>query len=307
MEEAKVLEAVTGYLKRETNCKGIALFRLTAEGHTRIPTAVDLDPEVVEVLVDAQRLFASDGEDNQVVRFIPKSGATSDSLIFQFHSVEEARYAVVAISPTLSSSFEEISSQLRLLDAQVQMTSRTIQAYKGVKGLIYVDEPTGLHNTRFFHKTLESLFERWDARNPDSSQGFSVLFLDVDKFKLVNDKHGHLVGTKILFEMAQIIRRCIRKTDFAFRYGGDEFVMILDGAKTSVAGLIAERIRSEVEHAEFLAREGLHIRLTVSIGVANCPEHAVTKKEIIEAADNAMYSVKRTTRNRVYIPEKQAA
>ncbi|MBI3556818.1 MAG: GGDEF domain-containing protein, partial [Deltaproteobacteria bacterium] len=99
----------------------------------------------------------------------------------------------------------------------------------------------------------------------------------------------------------------LRKADVAFRYGGDEFVALLVGASASVACSIAEKVRSEIEAHKFLSRESLNIRLTVSIGVANCPEHAASKRDIIEAADGAMYAVKRASRNKVYIAEKKAA
>jgi len=133
------------------------------------------------------------------------------------------------------------------------------------------------------------------------------LFVDVDKFKSVNDQYGHLIGTKLLHEIGQITRGCLRMGDLAFRYGGDEFVVILKNCPTKAAIDIAERLRAGVEKNEFLSKEKLNVRLTVSIGVANCPEHATSKRAIIEAADAAMYAVKRSTRNRVYVAELKAA
>ena len=187
----------------------------------------------------------------------------------------------------------------------MQMTGRNISNYQGVKHLLYCDEPTGLHNTRYLHVCLDRYFD--ERQKGGAHEPMSVLFLDVDKFKTINDSHGHLVGTKLLSEMAEIIRGCIRKTDVAFRYGGDEFVVLLMGADSKAAVTIAEKMRASVEKHEFLSRESLKIRLTVSIGVATCPEHAESKRDIIEAADGAMYNVKRSTRNNVYIAEKKAA
>lgn len=317
LEEEKIFETVTGYLRRETSSKGLALYCVTSQEKIRLNTAADLDADVVQVMVDSHNLLESLKDEKAPVAVIQKTSASPEVVVFQFRCVGDPKYMCVCIAPTWCTSLDEVTSRFRLLQAQIQMTARNIQNYRSVRGLLYLDEPTGLYNTRFLHLSVEKFFERWENTQKHAKErneaiesakgGFSILFLDVDKFKDVNDKHGHLVGTKLLYEMARIIKHCIRKTDLAFRYGGDEFVMLLDNAKIEVAQLIAERIRSEVENTVFLAREGLKIRLTVSIGVANCPEHATTKKEIIEAADNAMYTVKRTTRNKVYVAERKIA
>jgi diguanylate cyclase (GGDEF)-like protein len=100
---------------------------------------------------------------------------------------------------------------------------------------------------------------------------------------------------------------CTRKSDLLFRYGGDEFVVVLPGASTGDARMIAEKIRTAVESKVFLERENLNVHLTASIGVANCPEHATSKRDVISSADEAMYTVKRKSRNSVYIASKKAA
>jgi hypothetical protein len=95
----------------------------------------------------------------------------------------------------------------------------------------------------------------------------------------------------------------VRRTDTVFRYGGDEFVAVLAPCDLATAKVVAERIRDAVEHKTFLAQEGLKLHFTVSIGVALFPDHATSKKAIIEAADHAMYSAKRATRNSVTIAD----
>jgi diguanylate cyclase (GGDEF)-like protein len=270
----------------------------------RVITSSDHDADVVEVIVEGQSFLSACFEEKVAMKVIPKAEATPEVAVFQFRCSGDATYFVVCISPTWATPADEIDSRFRLLQAQVQMTGRNITNIRGVRHLVYLDEPTGLYNTRYLHLCLDQRFERY---NKDGKGTFSVLFLDVDKFKGINDQFGHLVGTKLLHEMANIIRKTLRKTDVAFRYGGDEFVLLLDGMPTSMACAVGEKIRSEVERTKFLAKEALNVKLTVSIGVANCPEHAMSKRDIIDAADGAMYAVKRSSRNKVYIAEKKAA
>jgi diguanylate cyclase (GGDEF)-like protein len=117
----------------------------------------------------------------------------------------------------------------------------------------------------------------------------------------VNDQHGHLVGTKLLNELGKHLKRMVRGKDTVFRYGGDEFVAILSQSDLATAQMVAERIRQSVEEKEFDVREDLRVKFTVSIGVALYPDHAQTKKEVIEMADHAMFTAKRASRNRVFV------
>jgi diguanylate cyclase (GGDEF)-like protein len=125
--------------------------------------------------------------------------------------------------------------------------------------------------------------------------------MDLDRFKGVNDRHGHLMGSALLGEFGRVLRSCVRDEDVLVRYGGDEFVALLAGVDSGGGLKIAERIRRAVEDRRFLSREGLSVRLTVSIGLASHPEHAPTKAMLLDLADRAMYRGKETTRNVVYI------
>jgi diguanylate cyclase (GGDEF)-like protein len=128
-----------------------------------------------------------------------------------------------------------------------------------------------------------------------------VLFLDLDHFKNVNDGHGHLIGSKLLSEVGQEVKRALRESDVTFRYGGDEFVMVLTQTNIQDALMVAERVRSQIEKKRFLARDNKDIRLTASIGVAAFPEHASTKEQILKAADAALYNSKKDHRNCVVL------
>ena len=126
------------------------------------------------------------------------------------------------------------------------------------------------------------------------------MFVDVDYFKMVNDTRGHLVGSKILTEVSLLIKNQIRANDYAFRYGGDEFVILLIDTGVKAAETVAERIRKSVEDAAF-AVEGPELRITVSIGLAAFPDHAKTSEQVIHLADQAMYYAKNKSRNIVYV------
>ena len=126
-----------------------------------------------------------------------------------------------------------------------------------------------------------------------------MLFLDLDRFKAVNDSFGHLVGTETLRRLVAVLEETIREVDTLARYGGDEFAILLGGSSHQNALQIAERIRSAVAATGYEAGPGERIRLSVSIGVATHPTHGDTLESLLEAADKAMYRAKSLGRNRV--------
>jgi diguanylate cyclase (GGDEF)-like protein len=153
------------------------------------------------------------------------------------------------------------------------------------------DPLTGLYNHRYLQQRLEE-----ELLSP--AQGgaeLSLLFCDVDKFKALNDRHGHGAGDEALKAIAQIVKRTVRRFDLAARYGGDEFAVILPGVGAVEAEEIAERMRWSVEHA---AVHPLGERMTLSLGIATAPADGATKDELLHAADTAMYRAKRSGRNR---------
>ena len=169
------------------------------------------------------------------------------------------------------------------------------------QNLIYIDDLTKLYNSRYLNVVLDRELKRSERyRN-----FFSVLFMDVDFFKRVNDAYGHLVGSRVLVEVGGVLRSCVRETDTVVRYGGDEFVVLLVETAADDALLVAERMRRMVEGKSFGQDFGLAIRLTISIGIAAFPEHASTKQHLLSMADQAMYRGKDSTRNVVYLATPQ--
>ena len=126
---------------------------------------------------------------------------------------------------------------------------------------------------------------------------FAVLFLDLDRFKLVNDQYGHLVGSKALRRLSEVLLTCIRQVDTLARYGGDEFTILLPDTPHDVAIDIAERIRKLVEGTLFEAGRGTPFRLSISIGVATFPQHGRDRTSLLDVSDKAMYRAKSLSRN----------
>lgn len=157
------------------------------------------------------------------------------------------------------------------------------------------DSLTGLYNARFLEEALSFSIKNGEFNNTP----VSVLFVDIDHFKLINDEHGHLVGSKVLVEMGRVLMRCVREGDVVARFGGDEFVVLLEHADADGGLRVAERIRRAIDQHMFLAREGSKIRLTVCIGLACYPEHGASARVLCDLADGAMYRGKATTRNTV--------
>lgn len=165
-----------------------------------------------------------------------------------------------------------------------------------VRDLISYDQLTGL----LTKESLYLAFERELSRCLRYGLPVGVLMMDLDRFKSVNDGHGHLMGSHVLAEVGRIIRHGIRTADVSARYGGEEFLSYL--AETDIAGveLAAERIRSEIEAFTFVM-DDVSIHVTISIGIAVAPRHGDSVKALVAAADQALYRAKETGRNRVCV------
>src|SRR5205807_60983 len=169
------------------------------------------------------------------------------------------------------------------------------RAVEKIQELTITDDVTGLYNARHLYKTLEQEVYR-SAR---FSYEFTVLFIDLDHFKLVNDTHGHLVGSKLLSEIGYLIKAQLRLIDFAFRYGGDEFVIMLPQTGKDAALTVAKRLRDNLRTTPFCSQEALNLIIKASIGLATYPHDAKTPHDIIRQADEMMYLVKNTTRDNI--------
>ncbi len=211
--------------------------------------------------------------------------------------VTDGAQVLGSVCLVLSSDLDfERAGRAAFICRHVALALQTLGRLSHVENLAYLDDLTHLYNTRFLDLAL--------GREIESGKPFSLLFLDLDRFKDVNDEHGHLIGSRLLVEVGRVLRSCVRDEDVLVRYGGDEFVAVLVGIDSGAGLKVAERIRRAIEDHRFLSREGLTVRITASIGLASHPEHAKAKAEILDLADRAMYRGKRTTRNVVYMASR---
>jgi diguanylate cyclase (GGDEF)-like protein len=171
------------------------------------------------------------------------------------------------------------------------------------EALSVTDDLTQLYNSRYLNQVLR----REAKRAMRSGRPLSLLFLDLDGFKRVNDTHGHLAGSAALVEAASVIRGSARETDVVARFGGDEFALILPDTGCEGATSVAERVRERLALHKFLERDGLIVRLTVSVGVATLPDVAASAEDLMKAADTAMYRVKESGKDGVFIARGRAA
>jgi len=169
------------------------------------------------------------------------------------------------------------------------------------EALSVTDDLTQLYNSRYLNQVLR----REAKRASRSGRPLSLLFLDLDGFKGINDTHGHLAGSRALVEAAAVIRRCARETDVVARFGGDEFAIVLPDTGSEGAAAVGDRVRERLSVHAFLAQQGLHIRLTASVGVATLPDVAASAEELVRAADMAMYQVKDSGKNGVRIAQAE--
>ncbi len=160
----------------------------------------------------------------------------------------------------------------------------------------FIDDLTGLYNARYLKFALSTILQR--ARRLQLP--FALLFIDIDKFKTVNDRNGHLIGSEFLIAIGRTVKKTVRNIDPVFRYGGDEFIVILQDSDLTGSAEIAERIRKAIERRVFLI-QGQRLQTTVSIGIACYPAHATDKEDLLRLADEAMYAAKRNERNAVYL------
>jgi diguanylate cyclase (GGDEF)-like protein len=165
--------------------------------------------------------------------------------------------------------------------------------------LSITDDLTKLYNSRFLNSTLRREVERSKRyRTP-----VSLIFLDLDGFKNVNDQHGHLFGSRTLVEVGTVIRGTVREIDVVSRFGGDEFTVILPQTGPEGALTIAERIRQRISETRFLESHGLVVHISASVGIASFPDHGRSKDDLIARADQAMYLVKGRGKNGVALAE----
>jgi diguanylate cyclase (GGDEF)-like protein len=208
-------------------------------------------------------------------------------------SSRERAIGVLALGSCQTGAFDDGTlARLQPLADAVALAFENVRLFQKTRELSITDEVTPLHNFRYFHQALErelKLVNRYGST-------LSLLFIDLDRFKPINDQYGHLRGSRTLREVGFLIRAAVRETDIPARYGGDEFVVILPQTDGASARILAEKLRDLVEGHTFLQEEGINARLGVSLGLATYPAETNTKEALIRLADKRMYEDKESRR-----------
>jgi diguanylate cyclase (GGDEF)-like protein len=186
-------------------------------------------------------------------------------------------------------------ARARMVAGHAELALNNAERYNRAKERAFLDDVTEIYNARYLLAATDHEIRRAERYGSE----LSVLFLDLDRFKLVNDRHGHLVGSRTLRQLARVLLSCVRQVDTLARYGGDEFTILLVDTPLEPALQVAERIRRTVEETPFDGGRSGALRLTLSAGVASYPIHGRTREELLDQADKAMYRGKSLGRNRV--------
>lgn len=183
---------------------------------------------------------------------------------------------------------------LKLFADHAAVALNNARQYEEIRRLAEIDPITETPNHRRFQEHLAETFERVQQTGGQ----LTIMVIDLDEFKQINDRYGHLEGDRVLRQVARSLRSALRGDDLLARYAGDEFVVILEGASTADAAHIGERIVSAVKNAAIALEDGARVDLSVSVGYATFPDHGATRVDLLRAADRAMFSAKDSGKSR---------
>ena len=213
--------------------------------------------------------------------------------------VQSSIQGVLQLFGTVTDSFsEEDAKFLWMLSLSAEKLFQQEHANDALVELAYTDFLTGLKTRRHFEEQLDREIKRAER----NGSPLSVILIDVDNFKPVNDRYGHQTGDTILREIASRLMKGRREIDTVARYGGDEFIIVLPDTNLVGADHVAQHLREEIESSTFAAGSLLKpVQLTLSLGSASFPRDAQSKSDLLEAADVALYEAKNSGRNRVIL------
>lgn len=211
-----------------------------------------------------------------------------DSLINQFDIPDD-------VMDKIQQNIEEIITNFPIPeDNKLDVIKKINFMYSHTRYLSLTDALTGLYNRRHFDNAIEREFLRTKRYGGD----LSLAIIDIDFFKKINDTYGHLCGDYILKEVAYLIIDNFRKTDIVFRYGGEEFVVILTETSSASALIPMERLRKTIESYDFRYQNN-HIKVTISAGISST--NSETVNELLNSSDKALYEAKNSGRNRIVL------
>ncbi|MEB3755060.1 diguanylate cyclase [Acinetobacter sp. MD2(2019)] len=214
---------------------------------------------------------------------------TTKSSILELQGLSES---LGSMTETLLQQKKQLQDANSTLEQKVTERTRELElANTELEKLARYDVLTGLYNRRASNDYAHDLYQQWQRYQ----QAYTILLMDIDFFKKINDSYGHEVGDKVLQEVAKLIPMALRKTDFVARFGGEEFLVLLPATELDGAVILAERVRELIAHSTILVQQPI----TMSIGVSEVQAQDVSTDDVIRHADQCLYTAKKQGRNRV--------
>lgn len=255
------------------------------EARNYLPAGISINQ--VQVITDADATFI-EGEE-------PECRTIRSIVTLPLRARGEVIGIMTLNSPKTDAFSDDIHQVLQIIEYPASVVVDNARLHDRTKKMAVTDGLTRLYNHRHFYELLEQEFHR--TKRYQSS--VSMIMIDIDFFKQINDTYGHQVGDDILKELAEVIRAQVREVDILARYGGEEFAALLPQTPIEQAQVVAERIRSAVEMNEFSTSKGI-IKITISLGLAGYPEMDIESQvELVQTADAALYRAKEQGKNRV--------
>lgn len=265
-----------------------------------LSTAAGEDVSFFDTLVDdsasvLRQLYEHEQLQGRSIELSHRAKAGIRTIAYSFRRLESGW---LAVGRDQSVEFELVNQMSVLVEELEAKIDRERALGNELRVLVGLDPLTGLANRRQLEKVLENMAARALAQR----DGFSVLCVDVDQFKPINDTHGHLFGDEVLRRVARVLSNSVRGGDSAARYGGDEFVLVINAADVELCRTIGERIRRSVEAAD-MPEPVKHV--TVSVGAAcTCADRSSLANRLLDLADQALYVAKQSGRNCVRLAEE---
>jgi diguanylate cyclase (GGDEF)-like protein len=303
LDPEKIGDLVVGHALEWLNASSCAVMAAGADGQVLPVAGRGLGGGLSGVATDVARWVLRNGREFATAnlrRDARVEGACGSVVALPLRCRARTIGAVVVLERAASAVEPQLGGVAEIMAAALEGPAAALDnalTLQRAEALSVTDDLTKLYNSRYLHQVLR----RESKRASRSGRPLSLLFIDLDGFKAVNDTHGHLAGSQALVEAAGVIRGSARETDVVARFGGDEFALILPDTGSEGAAAVGDRVRERIAAHAFLADDGLEIHLTVSVGVATLPDVAASAEELIKAADGAMYRVKESGKDSVFI------